>query len=51
MIGECDPQNCPEEINRDKRGILALRRALWRQVRENDRQLVAQFRGFFGLLW
>jgi hypothetical protein len=41
LICKCDPQNCPEEINHDKRGILAVRSALWPQVRENSGQLVA----------
>ena len=43
-FGKCDPRKCPEEINRQRRGVLPLRRALWRQVREKDCQLMAQFR-------
>ena len=44
LICKCDPQNYPEEINQEKRGVLRLRHALLRQVRQNDRQLAAQFR-------
>ena len=44
LIGKCDPRKCPEEINRDRRGVLPPRRALCHQVRGKDRQLVAHFR-------
>lgn len=46
VIGKCDPKSCPEEINRDRRDVLAL--TLWRRLRENARQFVAQFRAFRG---
>ena len=37
----------PEEINQAKRDVPPVRRALWRDAREEDRRLVAQFRPSF----
>jgi hypothetical protein len=47
LHGAC--ASLPEEIKRDRRGVVTPRRALWRQVRENDRQLVAHFRASSGM--
>ena len=44
QFGQCDPRKCPEEINQEIRGVPPRKRSLWRQVRKNDRPLVAQFR-------
>ncbi len=43
LVDKCDPRKCPVEISRAKRATCPLTRALSRQVREKDRQLVAQF--------
>lgn len=40
-ITQCDPRKCPVEINREERGVLPMRRSLWRQTRENNCELVA----------
>jgi hypothetical protein len=43
FLGKCDPRKGQVEINREKRGVLALGRALCRKGREDDRQFVEQF--------
>jgi hypothetical protein len=43
LLRECDPEKCPEETNRESRGVLPLRHALWRHIREKGRQEAAFF--------
>jgi len=47
-FGQCDPRNWPVEINRQESRVLLLKRAFSGHVRENRRQLVAQFRASSG---
>ena len=44
LLGKCDPQKWPEEINRENRDFIPPTLSLSRRIRENDLYLVADFR-------